>query len=266
MKGARAVILCAVFAACGGKSPAAPTPPPKVGALSATVTAAKATFKSVTSAGAQFEVSGEVTLRESGGVAVTIQRVTGTVLAQPGNQTITGTLTDSVQIAASGTSQQQYTQPFTISFETTSAVWRFTATGIDASGNAVTATAAEVAIVFPEIAPPPSAPGPDRIKLFGGNDYSVYLGCWNCNEFDSESIFNRFGNYGSAFSSTSINNQFSQYGSPFASTSACNQFASNPPILVDSRSFYGELTLNTIRPRAINNTTVLAALRALCAS
>jgi hypothetical protein len=157
-----------------------------------------------------------------------------------------------------------YSQPFEPPLDATGASWRFTATGTDANGRPFTVPAVETTIAFPAVEPPPRAPAPDNIRVFGGRDYSVYLGCFNCDEFHTESIWNRFGSHGSPFSQTSINNQFSQYGSPFSSFSACNEFATQPPVLADSRTFYGELTLNSFRARAIRDTAVVAALRVLC--
>jgi hypothetical protein len=213
----------------------------------------------------QFELTGQVTYRESGGVAVTIQRVTGAIQLVPSGATSSGGLDLTLQVPAFGTASDTYTQTFEVPADATGATWRFSASGVDTGGHSVSVQAADAQVTFPQVVVPPRAPAPSRITLVGGNNYEVYLGCWNCNEFDPESIFNQFGQHGSRFSSTSINNQFSQYGSQFSSISACNQFATRPPILVDSQRVYGELTVNTVRPYAIRDSGVLALLRGLCA-
>jgi len=113
---------------------------------------------------------------------------------------------------------------------------------------------------------PPPVVGSGRILLYGGRNHSVFLGCFSCNRFDSDSVHNEFGSYGSRFSSTSIWNHFSDYGSRFADNSSCNQLASNPPVLVDDRGrSYGALTLNRLASGAITDPTVVAWLRnAVC--
>jgi hypothetical protein len=104
-----------------------------------------------------------------------------------------------------------------------------------------------------------------RFQVWGGPDYEVFLGCFDCSEYDSESIWNPYGRYGSEYSSTSINNPYSRYGSRYSPYSACNEYATQPPILWDSvLDRYAELTLNQYRPYAITDRDVLFALRGLC--
>ena len=67
------------------------------------------------------------------------------------------------------------------------------------------------------------------LYIYGADD--EFLGFFNKNKFDSYSICNQFGSYGSKFSSKSIWNQFGSYGSDFASLSAFNDFSTSPPIL-----------------------------------
>ncbi len=69
-----------------------------------------------------------------------------------------------------------------------------------------------------------------------------FLGVFTCNQFDSDGIFNKFGQYGSQFSSTSIWNAFGQYGGQFGSYSPFNWYADHP-IITDGTVF---LYLRTI--------------------
>jgi hypothetical protein len=110
------------------------------------------------------------------------------------------------------------------------------------------------------------ASGQQRLLVFGGRDHKVFLGCL-CGEFDSESIFNEFSDFGSKFSSTSIWNHFSDYGSKFSDYSACNAFASNPPIVVtaDGRSI-GRLTLNAMASGALTEPKIVGWLKSVCDS
>lgn len=34
------------------------------------------------------------------------------------------------------------------------------------------------------------------LLLFGGENHKTFLGCLNCSEYDSESVFNQYGSFG----------------------------------------------------------------------
>jgi hypothetical protein len=97
--------------------------------------------------------------------------------------------------------------------------------------------------------------------LYGGTNNSVYLGCLTCNQFNSESICNAFGTYGSSFSSSSIWNQFGTYGSPFQTFSPWNSFSNSGPLIVGSNNLnYGFFTTNAFKA---NRTTIPALVNTL---
>jgi hypothetical protein len=101
-----------------------------------------------------------------------------------------------------------------------------------------------------------------KIMLFGSSNHDVYLGCFNCSDIASDSIHNDISKYGSDISSISIFNDIGQYGSDISQYSPCNDIASNPPVLVDEDGrFYGYLTLNDIKPKAISDPKILAWLK-----
>jgi len=107
------------------------------------------------------------------------------------------------------------------------------------------------------------APAPQRseLLLFGGRGHDVFLGCLNCGEFDSASVWNEFGTHGSTFSDVSIWNKFGTYGSEFSDESPWNRFGQNPPVIVDrSGGFYGYFTANRFFPK---RTTIPAFVRLL---
>lgn len=161
-------------------------------------------------------------------------------------------------VTGHGTVTRQYTQTFDITQDVEQVVWRFRASGTDSQNRFVSATAADVKIDPPD---PPSPPnyggGTGKILLYGGANYSVYLGCFSCTQYDAQSIHNQFGKYGSRYSSTSIWNHYSQYGSPYAVHSACNEYTVTPPRLVNETTrAWAELTLNRYRPYAIIDPTV----------
>jgi PKD domain len=94
----------------------------------------------------------------------------------------------------------------------------------------------------------PSVPTTVSLYLYSGEPSPVYLGCLNCNQFQADSVCNKFGTYGSQFQSNSIWNQFGTYGSQFSSYSPWNQFSNSGPIIIGSDNlFYGYFTVNTFR-------------------
>jgi hypothetical protein len=104
-----------------------------------------------------------------------------------------------------------------------------------------------------------------KLMIFGGDDHRTYLGCLNCSQYDSESISNTYGSFGSAYSTTSVHNSYSDYGSPYSSHSACNPYATDPPVIVDGGgNFYGRLTINSYNPQQTRDAGVLQWLAAVC--
>lgn len=87
---------------------------------------------------------------------------------------------------------------------------------------------------------------------FGGLIYAAdgqFLGVINDNEFDSNSIANSFGTYGSVYSSYSIWNEFGTYGSEFSSYSPYNAFTTTPPEIYVNGNFYAYLTVGIKLPQ-----------------
>lgn len=84
-----------------------------------------------------------------------------------------------------------------------------------------------------------------------------YLGSIT-NKYDSDSIFNEFGNYGSEFSSDSIMNEFGRYGGEFSSESPFNEFTSTPPYIVKNGKIIGYLTVNKYINNALNPFILIA--------
>lgn len=82
-----------------------------------------------------------------------------------------------------------------------------------------------------------------KLLIYGGEKNDIYLGCLSCDKFDSDSIWNKFGLYGSKFNAQSIWNKYGKYGGSFNDYSPFNKFARNPPVLVDANGkFYGYFT------------------------
>jgi hypothetical protein len=95
--------------------------------------------------------------------------------------------------------------------------------------------------------------------LIAQDDENTYLGKITAST-DSDSIFNKYGTFGSEYSSTSIWNKFSQFGSEFSSHSPFNKFTSTPPMMVKGGKIIGYLSAN----KTMNSSITPNLLRALC--
>ena len=88
------------------------------------------------------------------------------------------------------------------------------------------------------------------LHLYGGSGHDVYLGCINCNNFDSDSIWNAYGTYGSSYNSNSIWNEYGTYGSSYNPYSPWNSYSTTPPVVVDKEgNFYGYFTVNEYKAK-----------------
>jgi len=92
------------------------------------------------------------------------------------------------------------------------------------------------------------------MMIFGGLGHKTYLGCLSCPEYSTDSVFNEFGSFGTAYGPQSIFNSYSEYGSTFSTYSPCNSYATDPPVVVDEEgTFYGRLTVNRYNPQGIKD-------------
>ena len=92
------------------------------------------------------------------------------------------------------------------------------------------------------------------LQIYGGEDHDVYLGCLNCDSYNSNSIWNQYGTYGLHYNSNSIWNRYGEYGSTTSSTSPFNSYASYPPVVIDSDGgFYGYLTVNKYKSKRLES-------------
>lgn len=88
------------------------------------------------------------------------------------------------------------------------------------------------------------------LHLYGGNNHDVYLGCLNCDSYDSNSIWNEYGTYGNSYNSKSIWNEYGTYGNEYNSNSPWNEYSNDSPVVVDKDGdFYGYFTLNEYRSK-----------------
>jgi len=151
----------------------------------------QASLKSASNTGGTFEFPVTVTFRENAGTSGQITQLTGTATLQPGNQISSATKTVSLQFSAFGTVSDSSTYTFDVSVGVESVSWHVSASGTDSQGRAFSASSTDVVVNPPVIAPPPlPAPPVGRLELWGGLNYDVFLGCFSCNQFASDSVFN----------------------------------------------------------------------------
>jgi hypothetical protein len=96
------------------------------------------------------------------------------------------------------------------------------------------------------------------LLIFGGDNHDVYLGCLNCNKYESSSIWNKYGDNGSKYNSECIWNKYGDYGGKYSDNSPFNKYASHPPVLVDpDGNFYGYFTANKYFSKRTTNKLAL---------
>lgn len=109
----------------------------------------------------------------------------------------------------------------------------------------------------------------EAVLLFGGVNHQEFLGCLTCGQYDSNSVWAVYSEFG-------WNNRYgkwSRYGdykSPYNSFSACNAYADDPPVMVDRLgAYYGRLTINAYTAGSVcgigGNPAFCRALKVMCA-
>lgn len=77
------------------------------------------------------------------------------------------------------------------------------------------------------------------------HDRKKFLGTINFNEYDQNSLANKYGTYGSEYSQDSVFNKYGTYGSKYNNQSPFNEYTNTPPIIVDNNdNIIGKLTAN----------------------
>ena len=72
----------------------------------------------------------------------------------------------------------------------------------------------------------------------------TYLGSCNPSVYESKSILNTYGDYGSQYSSKSIHNSYGNYGSKYSDYSPYNSLAGHPPLIMYGGTPLTKLTRN----------------------
>lgn len=92
----------------------------------------------------------------------------------------------------------------------------------------------------------------------------TFLGTFE-DKYSKNSIYNKYGNYGSSYASNSIFNKYGNYGSDYSKYSPFNAYTNYGPLLVDSYgNSYGRLSINKYAPGVTNDSYKIAlALKVL---
>jgi len=95
--------------------------------------------------------------------------------------------------------------------------------------------------------------------LIAQDDKNTFLGNIT-NAYDSKSIFNEYGTYGSEYNSSSIWNKYASFGSEYSAYSPHNSFTSTPPMIIKNKKIIGYLSAN----KSIGSSITPNLLKALC--
>lgn len=84
------------------------------------------------------------------------------------------------------------------------------------------------------------------------DDGGEFHGCLNCDQFQSKSICNEFGTYGSQYNSDSIWNPYGSVGSKYNSNSPWSRYGKGLKIMDGDGGYYGRLSANHSTKDRIN--------------
>jgi hypothetical protein len=89
----------------------------------------------------------------------------------------------------------------------------------------------------------------------------TYLGKVTSNSYDSDSIGNTYGDYGSRYSSKSIFNEYGEYGGQFSIKSPFNKYTTTPPRIITQSGQWAYLTENELISPRIDTYVVIGYVK-----
>lgn len=95
--------------------------------------------------------------------------------------------------------------------------------------------------------------------LIAQDSQNTYLGKI-VNSYQSDSIFNEYGTYGSEYNTGSIWNEYGTFGSEYNNYSATNAYTTTPPMIIKNKQIIGYLSAN----KNMKGTISPNLLKALC--
>jgi len=100
------------------------------------------------------------------------------------------------------------------------------------------------------------------LYLYADDGTGTFLGEISSNKYDTDSIANKYGDYGSKYQTKSIFNQYGNYGSKYSQYSVFNEYATKPPKIMDKNGkVVGYLSANKYIKDAISYEEMLVLLK-----
>lgn len=85
-----------------------------------------------------------------------------------------------------------------------------------------------------------------ELLLHDGETGRTFAGCLNCSRFNSESVCNRYGDFGSRFSDTSIWSRFGQFGGRFETNSPWSRYGEGLRVTDSEGNYYGRFSRSSL--------------------
>lgn len=107
-----------------------------------------------------------------------------------------------------------------------------------------------------------------KLVIYGGPLFREFLGCVNCDPYETDSVWNKYSPLGWENSYSDYSHLY-VYRQAHGVYSACDPFASSPPRVVDPQNkFYGYLNISKVRPEGIcsphGNSAICDRLTDMC--
>jgi hypothetical protein len=106
----------------------------------------------------------------------------------------------------------------------------------------------------------PPGPLPDMENYLLADD-GTFLGRLTSNRYDTDGIFNTYGQHGSKYAAESIFNEYGNYGGKYCDLSPFSEYASRPPKIYIKNKLFGYLSKNKYLLEAYDTDLVLDWIR-----
>lgn len=84
------------------------------------------------------------------------------------------------------------------------------------------------------------------LLLFDGETGQEFAGCLNCNRYNSASICNRYGDFGSRYSDTSIWSRYGEFGGRYEDNSPWARYGEGLRVVDNDGNYYGRFSRSSI--------------------
>lgn len=109
---------------------------------------------------------------------------------------------------------------------------------------------------FPESTSPDPGSSSGQVAtallLFDGETGEIFAGCLNCSKYDSSSVCNNYGDYGSRYSDKSIWNHYSDFGSKYKHNSPWNNYGEGLRVVDYNGKYYGRFSISSYEQSSLD--------------